>query len=267
METLSDSDYSCFERPGVLHFLFYPREEMYRNFLPNSTDITIPVDDDENIGATFHLASTSSPTILFFHGNGEIAADYDDLAPFYTDLGINFFPVDYRGYGRSTGKPTVTSMMNDSHKILKFTKQWLKDNKHTGPLIIMGRSLGSASAIEIAANHENEIDGLIIESGFAFVVPLLKLLGVNTKDFELVEEKGFKHIEKIKKYKKPLLVIHAAFDHIIPFSDGEALFATSPSEKKFFLKVPKANHNNLLAYAFSEYMDNVQNLIKEATNQ
>lgn len=59
------------------------------------------------------LQKKNAPTLLFFHGNGEIVEDYDDIAQIYLKLGINFLPVDYRGYGRSTGSPTVTAMMRD----------------------------------------------------------------------------------------------------------------------------------------------------------
>ncbi|MCK7515883.1 MAG: lysophospholipase [Desulfobacterales bacterium] len=84
--------------------------------------------------------------ILFFHGNGEIVDDYDDLGPFYNRLGINFLAVDYRGYGNSTGKPTTSAMLADCHVIFKFVNDWLREKGYTGALIVMGRSLGSASA-------------------------------------------------------------------------------------------------------------------------
>ena len=108
-----NSDYSVLDRPEVRMFLFYPRQEEFRAVpKDNVIDILIPVEDDIVIGSTFHSAGKTNPTILFFPGNGEIAADYDDLAPIYNSLGINFFIVDYRGYGRSTGVPTVSAMMN-----------------------------------------------------------------------------------------------------------------------------------------------------------
>ena len=66
----------------------------------------IPVEKDEVVGGRFHMAEKSAPNILFFHGNGEIVADYDDMGPLYNRMNISFLPVDYRGYGRSTGKPT-----------------------------------------------------------------------------------------------------------------------------------------------------------------
>ncbi|MCD6271949.1 MAG: alpha/beta hydrolase, partial [Deltaproteobacteria bacterium] len=167
MKDLSDIDYTYFDRPEILSRLFYPREEIITSKSDQAEDLLIPIEDGFLIGARFHHADKEAPVILYFHGNGEIVSDYDDLGPLYLDRGINFLPVDYRGYGLSTGMPTVTGMMRDAHIIFEFVENWLKENSFTGPLIIMGRSLGSASALEIAANYEDLIDGLIIESGFA----------------------------------------------------------------------------------------------------
>ena len=80
---------------------------------------------DMVVGGRFHMAEKSAPNILFFHGNGEMVADYDEMGPLYNRIGINFLPVDYRGYGRSTGQPTITAMMRDCHVIFDFAKKWL----------------------------------------------------------------------------------------------------------------------------------------------
>lgn len=252
---------SALDKPEILQFLFHPRPDYG---VTKDTEITkniqIPVEKEVVIGSKFHHAGHKNPTILFFHGNGEIASDYDDLAPFYLKMGINFFAVDYRGYGASTGSPSVKDMIDDSHKIFKFVKDYLKKNNYEGPLVIMGRSLGSASALELVSSYGDEINGLIIESGFAHAIPLLKLLGVNPGALTISEEEGFDHLSKIKTFVKPTLIIHAEGDHIIPFSDGKALYESSPAEQKFFLNIPGANHNTILSVGLSNYMDEVKKL-------
>ncbi|OQY11053.1 MAG: alpha/beta hydrolase [Desulfobacteraceae bacterium 4572_187] len=220
----------------------------------------IPVERDKKIGACFHMAEKQDPNILFFHGNGEIVADYDDLGPLYNKMGINFLPVDYRGYGRSTGRPTVTAMMNDSHAIFNFVKKWLLENFYTGPVIVMGRSLGSASAIEIADSHKEKINGLILESGFAWTGPLLRILGIDPNETGFKEETGFRNVDKIKTFDKPALIIHAEQDHIIPFSDGQALYNACSASEKTLLKIPGANHNDIFMRGLPEYMAAVKAL-------
>ena len=153
MIDISKIDYSKFDRPEILMVLFHPRHELGGPQPGSSAEnLLIPVEKDVVIGARFHPAGKSAPTILFFHGNGEIVADYDDMGTMYNRMGINFLAVDYRGYGRSTGSPTLTSMMKDSHLIFTWVKGWLAEENHNGHLFVMGRSLGSASTLELSAH-------------------------------------------------------------------------------------------------------------------
>lgn len=264
MIDISRINFSAFDRPEILTCLFHPRAEESLSFsVKSSEDMLIPVEDDLLIGARLHHAAKAAPTILFFHGNGEIVSDYDELGSIYSNLGINFLPVDYRGYGRSTGSPTITGMMRDCHLIYAYVKQWLAAESYPGPLIVMGRSLGSASALELAANYRDEIDGLIIESGFAYIIPLLKLIGIDADALGLREEVGFRNIDKIRNFDKPTLIIHAEYDHIIPFKDGQALFDSSPSPEKEFLMIPNADHNTILASGIDNYMQAIKKLTKK----
>jgi len=263
MSNKSIPDYLALDIPEVLTFLFHPRKDFSPT--PGSKgEIIIPVDDNVSIGARLFFADTKVPTILFFHGNGEIVSDYDELGPIYIKMGINFLPVDYRGYGKSTGTPTVSTMMSDCHVIFKYINKWLGDHSFTGPFIIMGRSLGSASALELASSYGDNIDALIIESGFANIIPLLKLLGINTEGLGITDD-GFSNIEKIIKFRKPTLIIHAEFDHIIPFSEGMDLFEASSAPDKTFQKIPDANHNTIFAYGIEKYTMAIKTLSDKIT--
>ena len=264
----SPGDYSSLDRPEVLMRLFHPRPEHGSNGKPaNAIDLLIPVGNDIVVGGRFHMIEKSAPNIFFFHGNGEIVADYDELGPLYNCMGMNFLPIDYRGYGRSTGSPTVTTMMRDCHAIFEFTKEWLEGNGYSGAFIAMGRSLGSASALELASHHKTRIDGLVVESGFAHTGPLLALLGVNSSAMSFREEKGIRNLEKIRTWDKPTLVIHAEFDHIIPFSDGRALYDACPSPDKTLLKIPGANHNDIFMRGLDEYMRAVKILSERSAGR
>jgi len=255
-------DYSVLDRPDVLAYLFHPRPEWGGSgALSSAQDVQIPVDTDVMVGARFHLTEKTFPNILFFHGNGEIVADYDEMGSLYNQMGINFLPVDYRGYGRSTGNPTVSAMMKDCHVIFDFVSDWLKKEGYTGSLLAMGRSLGSASALELAAAQGEKISGLIIESGFAYAVPLLRLLGVDPDRLGYKEGEGFCNVDKIRSYRKPTLIIHAENDHIIPFADGQALYDACSAPDKTLLKIPNANHNDIFYRGLNEYLNAVKTLV------
>jgi hypothetical protein len=255
MIDISKIDYSAFDIPEITLTLFYPRREMGTPAPAGPHEsLLIPVEKDVQVGGRFHLASLTAPNILFFHGNGEIVSDYDDMALLYAGVGINFLPVDYRGYGRSTGRPSVTSMMRDCHVIYEYARNWLRERNCGGPFIVMGRSLGSASALELASQYEENIDGLIIESGFAYVEPLLNLLGLSLDNLGLTEKEGFGNIDKIQHFGRPTLVIHGQYDNIIPFTEGKSLFEASPALHKRFLAVQFAGHNDLFFRGMNEYL-------------
>jgi fermentation-respiration switch protein FrsA (DUF1100 family) len=273
MKDISTIDYAILDRPEVLMYLFHPRPEPTgspaqaadsETRMAGHKDILIPVQAEIAVGARFHMAEKSGGNLLFFHGNGEIVADYDELGAVYGRMGINLLAVDYRGYGRSGGKPTVTAMMRDCHSIFHFVRKWLQKNNFTGPLLLMGRSLGSASVLELAAAYKNLIDGLIVESGFAYAGPLLTLLGIDFAALGFKEEKGFRNVDKIKNFDKPTLIIHAEFDHIIPYSDGQTLHDACPSGDKKLLKIHGANHNDIFMRGLQEYLAAVKNIVATA---
>lgn len=258
-------DYAALDQPSVLERLFHPRPEWSGVFgTTPAEDVSIDVGEGVQIGGRLHTASKTAPTLLFFHGNGEIVADYDDMGPVYNRMGINFFPVDYRGYGRSSGSPTVRAMMTDCHAIFGFARRLLNERGYSRTLILMGRSLGSASVLELAATHPEAVDGLIVESGFAYASPLLRLLGIDPERIGFREAQGFRNIDKIALFRAPTLIIHAERDHIIPFSDGEALYAASRAPDKTLLRIPGADHNDIFLRGMTPYLAAVKSLTEKA---
>ena len=89
MFDVSKIDYSELDRPEILSVLFYPRPDVGSTLdSGNRKDLTIPVEDRNYIGARFHQSGKADPTLLFFHGNGEIVSDYDDTGLLYSSLNI-----------------------------------------------------------------------------------------------------------------------------------------------------------------------------------
>ncbi len=268
MIDLEKIDYAALDLPDITLSLFHPRPSWGASPPHDAVqDLLIPVEKDVAVGAQVHMAGKDLPVILYFHGNGEIVEDYLDLAVIYLQLGLNFFPVDYRGYGRSTGSPTVTAMLRDAHVVFEYVKRWMRDEGYGGPLIVMGRSLGSASALELASCYSEKIDGLIIESGFAHTRSILSILGIRMEALGLREEDGFRNLDKMRTFGKPTLVIHAERDHILPFADGEALFEACPAADKTFLRIPRANHNDIFIIGLREYMSAVKRLADRVSSK
>ncbi|MDA3894529.1 MAG: alpha/beta hydrolase [Desulfobacteraceae bacterium] len=253
---------SDLDRPEILNFLFHPRKESGHAVPAFALNQKIETGEGICIGTRLYLTDPAMPHVLFFHGNGEIAEDYDDIGSIYMNFGLNFIVVDYRGYGRSNGMPGIASMFSDAHDVLNYFLNWKLDNQRKGPLWIMGRSLGSASAIELAASYPDKIDGLIIESGFAHTLPLLQRLGINTDTLNITDSQVFSNAEKISRYAGPTLIIHGQYDQIIPLQHGNDLFDRSPAVKKKIHVINGADHNTLMMLGGKEYFDVIKDFIE-----
>ena len=247
-----------FNTKEVNSYVFYQRQEQPYN--EDIKRISINVDKNVELGASLFESDKKDPFILYFHGNGEIVTDYDDLGPVFIQRNINFMPVDYRGYGFSTGEPTIVNMLEDAVKISEFVVKMRKEQGFTGPLAVMGRSLGSASALELVSSTDY-FDALIIESGFSDFKRLLITLGFYDENFKTLED-PLNHNEKIKIFKKPVLIIHGEKDEIIPFREGKSLFESNESPDKKFVEIKKAGHNSIFMYGMDIYFNEITKLFE-----
>lgn len=227
-------------------------------------NIDAPVAGQISLGCRLFTHSLAAPTLIFFHGNAETVPDYDDIGPYYTQEGLNFLVTDYRGYGWSDGVPLTSTFLPDSNAVFLFLKQWLSEHGYTGQLFVMGRSLGSASAIEIAVNQSDAVTGLIIESGFAKTLPLAKTLGLDLEPLGITEEQTFNNGDKIARYTKPTLILHGQHDHLIPLWQAERLMADSGAKGKELQIVPGADHNTLIAVAGRLYFQAIRKFVEKA---
>ena len=251
-----NKDDAFLDSRAINRYLFYPRGgEVLPDDKEKVKTILIQVDDNVRIGGKCHIAHRHAPNILFFHGNGEIVSDYDEIAMLYLSIGFNFIPFDYRGYGYSTGIPSVRTMLKDAHAILHAVVSWLQDREMKGALVVMGRSLGSASALEIASSYKTGAAGLILDSAFAYTLPLLENLGMNVEALDFGEQDGFRNLEKISIYEGPTLFIHGDNDEIIAYTEAKKLHDSCPAAEKKLYLVPGAGHNDLLFLGERIYRD------------
>jgi uncharacterized protein len=254
-------------RPEVQKVLFRPRAAARTALPTGATDIDVAVEPGVLIGCRLFTADKTAPTILFFHGNGEIVADYDDIGPLYMEAGLNFLVVDYRGYGWSGGSPSFANLLADSHVLYDKLRQHLQENGYSPALFLMGRSLGSAAAIELAAAHNHEISGLIIESGFALTLPLAETLGLGEmlKDVTVTEEQTFNNAGKISTVTKPTFLLHGQKDTLIPLWQAEKLHAECGARNKELQVVPGADHNSLIAVGGKQYFLSISRFVRQVT--
>jgi fermentation-respiration switch protein FrsA (DUF1100 family) len=252
-----DRGLELYDKPEILYRLFFPRREVAPD-TDNATNHYVDIVPGIAICCRFFRVRDDAPNIIYFHGNGEIAADYDYVAPVYAQYALNLFVADYRGYGGSGGTPTCTAMIKDAHPVFRYFAAYLKENGYTGALFAMGRSLGSAPAIELAYRYGDLLKGLIIESGFASARNQIGRLGVDYLFEDEPHPVGFGNDVKIRDVKLPTLIIHGESDEIIPASEGRQLFEISGAQEKFSLFIPHAGHNDIVYYGMHAYMDAVR---------
>lgn len=233
---------------------FFPRISGFKDpFWVKCTDAELACYYDESFG--------NAKTIVMFHGNGEVVADYLDLyAPVFSKLGYNFFIAEYRGYGMSSGSPGLVEMLDDVKYIIGSI------NRPQEKLVLFGRSVGSIYALHAAYLYPN-ISGLIIESGIADVHEriLMRLapyeLGVTHAELEKEVNKYFNHQGKLHKYKGKSLIMHAGMDSLVHCSNGKRLYewASEPKELRIFRK---GDHNDIFFMNYDEYIECLNKFLK-----
>lgn len=266
---LPPNQISTLDTPEILSVLFHPVIHPQSPLPENCTDYAVQVSGpDATLGCRLHSCGDgAAPLILYFHGNGETVSDYDEIGGFYARSGLNIFVTSYRGYGWSSGSPAVTSILDDCLALLKFSTTVLRDLNFTGPIFVMGRSLGSASAIECAYKKPDDITGLIIESGFADTLSLLSRMGLEGSALGLNEEDGFDNVRKISTISAPTLILHGSRDHLIPIQEAEKLQAESRAKTKQFFMIPGADHNSLIMTGGTHYFSTIKTFTDTVTGQ
>ncbi len=245
MNTLSTDFLDVPERSSLL---FFPRRcEVTNGLEPIATRAA----DGALLGGLWLERPGSDGVLLFFHGNGEVAADWSTTAVRYAAaLNASVWIADYRGYGLSTGEPSYGMMLADAEHLFEALSE--RETMRGLPfrrLFVLGRSIGSAAAIHLVWRFSDRVDALIVDSGFARITELVRrfrrLRGLS--DVAPEAPVGFlDNIDKLRDITAPTLLLHGDSDAIIPLSEARENLAASPAEWKRLVEIPGAGHNDLL---------------------
>lgn len=254
-------DLSLIDQPHVLSFFFYPRQDSSK-CPDNAFDFFVPVEKGITVSCRFYAGDKTWPSILYFYGNGEVASEYADIARFYHHKEINLVVADYRGYGMSQGKPSFANMQKDAHTLLGATKEELSRRGFQENLLwVMGRSLGSVCALELAFHYPADIRGVIIESGLVSIVKAVRSLGLASSldaDLKSLERESLAELNNISL---PALIIHGEYDEIVPLRSAELLFRHLGSPEKYVVTIPFAGHNDVMFVEPEKYFGAIRHFI------
>lgn len=255
--------FDLLDRKEIRNILFHPRRVPEAGAeRPGVRVVYMTMPDGVRLAGRLHMATATAPLLLFFHGNGEVSSDYDVIGPVYTNIGVSFLVMDFRGYGMSAGSPSVATLVADAGETYRQLGGVLTAaGAKPAQIYVMGRSLGGVSAIEVGRVAGDRLAGLILESAFAETQPLL--LGLGAGEFVGFDEArdGIGNQEKIKSVRVPTLIIHGAGDKLIPLRNAETLHANSGAADKRLVVIPTAGHNDVLVRGQQYYFAAIRNFI------
>lgn len=201
-------------------------------------EIFLPTPDGENLHCYWIAQKAAKRTLIYFHGNaGNISHRIPDLLTL-ADMGLNVLGVGYRGYGKSSGKPSENGIYIDGRAALDHVDRVYGFTP--GQVIVMGRSLGSAVAVDLARQYP--LAALVLVTPMTTGKAMGRYHGFGP--LAALAGDAFDSLNKIAHIRSPLLVVHGTTDTIVPMSMGEQLLARAPSPKKF-IAIQGAGHNDI----------------------
>jgi fermentation-respiration switch protein FrsA (DUF1100 family) len=221
-------------------------------------DVHITTSDDERLHG-WYVPVRGNPTgqnrvVLFFHGNAGNISHRLDSIEIFNQLGLDTLIIDYRGYGRSTGRTTEPGTYLDAQAAWDY----LVDTRGITPdrIIIFGRSLGGAVGAWLGSQHTPA--AVIIESSFTSGVDMGRRL-YPFLPVALLTRLRYPVVEYVNRLECPLLVVHSRDDEIIPFAMGRSIYAEA-RKRKSFLEL-RGDHNNGFFISRRNYITGLQDFI------
>jgi fermentation-respiration switch protein FrsA (DUF1100 family) len=176
--------------------------------------------------------------VIYFHGNADCVAYAGPAMDWLrTRYRVNVFVWDYRGYGRSGGRPDERGILADA----RAAQRWVvhRSGKAPGELVLMGRSLGGAVAIDLAA--ASGARALVLQNTFTSL-PEVAAWHYPWLPVRRLMRTQFNALARIGAYAGPVLLSHADRDEVVPLAHGERLLAAAAGPKRLYVW-PGESHN------------------------
>ncbi|HWP58925.1 MAG TPA: alpha/beta hydrolase [Candidatus Acidoferrales bacterium] len=243
-------------------FIYYPQaaiEQTPARAGLGFEDVYFATEDGLRLHGWFVPHPGAKTTVVWFHGNaGNIGHRVDNLKLLHDKVGVHIFIFDYRGYGRSEGKPSEEGLYKDAAAAVAY----LGSRRDVDParLVFFGRSLGAAVAAEAALKYG--CLALILETPFASIREMARAAFPLLPLWPLIRTR-YDTLEKVRRIDVPVLVIHGDQDEIVPFRQGKEIFDAAPEPKEFYA-IPGARHNDTYIVGGDAYFAAIKRFIERA---
>jgi pimeloyl-ACP methyl ester carboxylesterase len=242
---------------GIIHgCAFHPdrRDIPATDQLPAGIkEIYISTEDGERLQCYWLARPPSRWVLIYFMSNtGNIAQRIPDLMHL-ADLGLNVLGAGYRGFGKSTGRPSERGIYLDGRTELYAM---LQRGFKKAQVILMGRSLGSAVAVEIA--QDQAIGGLILVAPLTSGKAMALAHGFGPLAYFIGD--AYDNLDRISHIRCPLLIVHGTEDEGAPMDMGRQLYAAAPAPKRF-VAIRGAHHSDISRFAPDQYWGAIRDFI------
>ncbi|NNL00987.1 MAG: alpha/beta hydrolase [Eudoraea sp.] len=214
-------------------------------------EIFITTTDDAVLNGIHFKQEQPEGVIVYYHGNAGDLSRWGDIALFFVDKNFDVIIMDYRTYGKSTGKLSEEALYNDGQLFYEYALEHYDESVIT----LYGRSLGTGIATRVAS--ENKPFQLILET------PFYSLLELGKSRFPYLPVQRFlkyplKTYEYISEVSCPIAFFHGTDDTVVPYNSGLRLFNSVDVDKNSFYTIKGGKHNNLRE--FQVYRDGIQEI-------
>ncbi len=223
-------------------------------------DVFIHVNETVTLHSWFIPSQKSRFTLCYFHGNAGNIYDRIELLKLLHSIPLSIFIIDYRGYGKSSGKPGEKGLYEDAMAAWDY----LTDVKKISPknIILFGRSLGGPVVLYCASKTNPA--GIIIDSSFTSIKSMVQYHSFRC--ISLFFKEKYQAIDYIQKITIPVLILHSGDDETVPFSMGQELYRQCPSNKKYFIELRGSHNNNFLVDA-PLYRNSIKEFVLSLTSE
>ena len=239
----------CIER-----MFFYPDAVTYTTPAQlgvRAEDIHVTTADGSLLHGWFLPAAGSAKgTVLHLHGNAANISNHLPLVAWLPARGYNVLMIDYRGFGRSEGKPSLDGIVDDAAAALTYLRK--RADVDAVRLIVFGQSIGGATALRLLARDAGGVRLAIIDSAFASYRGVARdataggpLAPIAALTVGVLPGADKDPIAALQSVKVPLIFVHGARDSIIAAANSEKLYAAAPGSQ--YWSVPRAMHIMALA--------------------